>query len=387
MPLRNTPIRRKLMLIILLTSGIVMLLMRGAFFTYEFLTFRQITVRQLSTLGEILATNSTAALAFDNQDDAKEILLALKAEKYVIGAALYDRNGGLFARYPETSSPDTFPTAPGKDGYRFEESHLTDFQPVVQGDRRLGTLYLRFDTGAIMRELMWSSFGIASAVMAVVLLVAYLLSRTLQRQISQPIVALAGTARAISENSDYSVRAVKYGEDELGLLTDAFNQMLAQIQEQGRIRTQLAAIVQSSDDAIVSKTLEGVVTSWNSGAEKVFGYSTLEATGQSMVRLLPRNEPRRRLCSWTGSGAGKTLTTLKPCGSGRTGPTWMSTPPFRRSRTNAATSSGFRKSPATSPSTNASRCASSSRRSSSRCPAFISSLRLNSESWRSATPT
>ncbi len=60
MPLRNIPIQRKLMMIILLTSVVVMLLMRGAFFAYEFLTFRKTTVRQLSTLGEVIAANSTA---------------------------------------------------------------------------------------------------------------------------------------------------------------------------------------------------------------------------------------------------------------------------------------------------------------------------------------
>src|SRR5258708_22228780 len=118
---QNVPIRRKLMLIILAISGVVMLLMRGAFFTYEYLAFRQSTVRQLSTLGEILAANSTAALAFENADDAREILSALKAERHVVMAALYDGNGRLFARYPDNVSPAAFPAAPGEAGYRFAD--------------------------------------------------------------------------------------------------------------------------------------------------------------------------------------------------------------------------------------------------------------------------
>ncbi len=231
MPLRDMPIRRKLMLIILVTSVVVMLLMRGSFFIYEYLTFRQVTVQQLSTLGKILAANSTAALAFDNREDAKEILSALKAEKHVVAAALYDSHGQFFTQYPDTQPADVFPLAPGADGYRFSGPNLEGFQPVVQKDRRLGTLYLRFDTGVVMQEWLWGSFRIAIAVMAVVLLVAYLLSRTLQKQISVPIVHLAETARAISERGDYSVRAVKQGNDELGLLTDAFNHMLGQIQQ------------------------------------------------------------------------------------------------------------------------------------------------------------
>ena len=230
MNLRNMPIRRKLMLIILVTSGVVMLLMRGAFFTYEFLAFRQATLRQLSTLGEIVATNSTAALAFDNEDDARETLVALKAERHIVAAALYDRNNRLFAHYPESLPAGALPAIPGALGYAFADSGLAGFQAVQQKDRRLGTLYLKLDTGTIMADWVWGSVQIALAVMAVVLLVAYGLSEMLQKQISQPILNLAEAARAVSEHRDYSVRATKLGDDELGRLTEAFNQMLGEIQ-------------------------------------------------------------------------------------------------------------------------------------------------------------
>src|SRR5690242_11667308 len=135
MPLRDTPIQRKLMTILLLTSGAVLLLTCAAFFAYEFFTFRQSTVRQLSTLGEIVAANSTAALAFDNQDDAKEILFALRAEPHIAGASLYDKDGKLFSQYPLNVPTEAFPAAPGKDGYRFEQSHLAGFQQVVQNGK------------------------------------------------------------------------------------------------------------------------------------------------------------------------------------------------------------------------------------------------------------
>jgi PAS domain S-box-containing protein len=231
MQLRDTPIQQKLMLIILATSVVVMLLMGGAFLAYEFLSFRRATVRQLSTLGEILAANSTAALAFQNQQDAKEILSALKAERHVVAAALYDQDGRLFSYYPETLAANTIPPQPSADGYRFSGSFLDGFQPAVQKDR-VGTLYLRFDTSIVMREWLVASLRMGLLVMALVFLAAYLLSRSLQKQISQPILALAGTARAISERRDYSVRAVKPGNNEFGLLTDAINQLLVQIHAQ-----------------------------------------------------------------------------------------------------------------------------------------------------------
>lgn len=272
MSLRDMPIQRKLMLIILLTCGVVMLLMRGAFSAYEYVTFRQAMVRQLSTLGEILAANSTAALAFDNSADAREILSAIRAERHFVAAILYDQNGRIFSSYPETLVATDIPSAPGPDGFRFHESHLEGFQPVVERERRLGTLYLRFDTGALMREFVWGTIKIAVAVMAVVLLVAYLLSRTLQRQISEPILRLAETARAISDHHDFSVRAVKHGDDELGLLTDAFNELLAQI------HAQKAAIDEHAIVAITNP--QGRITYVNDKFCAISKYTRDELLGQ-----------------------------------------------------------------------------------------------------------
>ncbi len=254
MAFEDIPIQRKLMAIILATSGVVLVLTCATFLAYEFSTFRQTAVRQLSTLGEIIATNSTAALAFDNQTDAGEILRALKAEHHIVAAALYDQRGALFARYPVDAPERFFPARPGADGYRFADGHLSGFAPVVQvkGSQRLGTIYLESDMEA-MRERFRLYGGIAILVVVVSSLVAYTLSRKLQQQISRPILALAETAQAVSDRQDYTVRARKHGRDELGLLTDAFNHMLEQIQAQNellekRVRERTAELESANDE-------------------------------------------------------------------------------------------------------------------------------------------
>ncbi|HXA14725.1 MAG TPA: ATP-binding protein [Opitutaceae bacterium] len=279
MPLRDIPIQRKLMVIILLTSGAVLLLTCVSFFTYEFLTFRQTMVRQASTIGKIVADNSTAALAFQNTDDAKEILNALKAEPHIVAAGLYDKAGKLFSKYPANLPDAAFPDAPAADGYRFGRSQLDGFQPVAQGDKRVGTLYLKTDLGALYER--FRLYGlIVVLVIAVSFLLAYTLSTVLQKQISRPILALAETAKAVSERHDYSVRTTKLGRDELGLLTDAFNQMLEQIHEQNQTlrqnEIQLQTIIENLGEGLVVSNLEGQLLHFNRAALKLHGFASLE---------------------------------------------------------------------------------------------------------------
>ncbi len=228
------PIRRKLTAMLLLISGLVLLLTSATFVGYQYWSFRQTTRNNLSILGRIIAANSTAPLAFANDADAGEILSALRAEPHIVAAALYDKDGHVFATYPADLPGAALPAAPAPDGYRFEHGHLVGFQPVSEvRDRRLGTLYLESDLGAVYDTFRLSGV-IAAAVMAVSLLAAYLLSRTLQGRISQPVLTLAETARTVSDRRDYSVRAPELGRDELGVLTKAFNHMLGRIEEQDR---------------------------------------------------------------------------------------------------------------------------------------------------------
>lgn len=254
MRLQDTPIRRKLMTMILGTSGVVLLLTCSAFIGYEVLTYRGAAVRELSTLGELIAAQSTGAVAFDNESDATEILGSLKAEPHIVAACLYDKQGRLFARYPIDAADAEFPPTPLADEFTFTGGRLIGFMPVVQirGSDRLGTLFLASDMEALNERLRLYAL-IALLVIVVSSSVAYLLSRVFQRQLSAPIIDLARTATAVSLRRDYSVRASKYGTDELGLLTDAFNHMLAEIEEQNagleqRVRERTAELEAANDE-------------------------------------------------------------------------------------------------------------------------------------------
>ena len=199
--LRDTPIKRKLMLVILLTSSFALLLMGSAVITYELVTFRRSLVVNMGVLGQIVASNSTAALAFQDPKSAQEILGALSAERQITAAAIYDQNGNIFARFPTNVPPASFPSQPRAKGYAFERSHLLMYQPIAQEGTRLGTIYIKADLGE-----MYQRFRFYGALLLIVtacsFLGAIMLTTTLQRRISLPILELAKVATAVSERQD-----------------------------------------------------------------------------------------------------------------------------------------------------------------------------------------
>lgn len=235
----------------LITTTVVLLLTCAAYFGYEYYSFRRNTVDHLSIISKIIAANSTAALAFENTEDAEEVLSSLAVEPSITGAALYDTSGHIFASYQSKGRTWKTPeTQPDWEGFRFEKAYVTGLQPVVHDGTRLGSLYLASDMQA-MYDRFTLYIGIAALVVAVSFLVAYLLSNRLQKNLSRPILDLAATARAVSQNTDYSVRAKKYANDEVGLLTDAFNKMLVRIESQNQ---EITALNQDLENKVEMRT-------------------------------------------------------------------------------------------------------------------------------------
>jgi PAS domain S-box-containing protein len=252
MKLKDTPIQRKLMSVILLTCGIVLSLMCTAYIIIEYASFRETAKSNISTLGAVIATNSSAALAFDSPEDGQEVLNALAAEEAIVAASLYDIDGNIFAKYPGDTTSSIFPEVRKTRYYWFAKGFLEGFEPVLQKDQLQGYLYIKSDLSAMYTQLGYYAL-IGIALITTSLLVALVLSRILQRTISEPILALKQTAKAVSEKHDYSVRAIKSGNDEVGALTDAFNQMLTQIQQQN---TEILSFNQTLEQRVHERTSE-----------------------------------------------------------------------------------------------------------------------------------
>jgi signal transduction histidine kinase/ActR/RegA family two-component response regulator len=216
-------------------------------------------------------------------------------------AAIYDRTGRLFASFPESVDPTQLPRKPGPDGHRFSQSQLIMVQPIFQEGARLGTIYLQADLGQMYRRLM--VYGLLLLVVSVCsTLGALVLSTALQRQISLPILELAKVATAVSDRNDYSVRAIKHGTDEIGYLTESFNQMLAGMGESNaalaageeRLRQALHAAEAANREkdqflAIVSHELRTPLTPALAATAALEGDETIPAQARKDLSVIRRN--------------------------------------------------------------------------------------------------
>ncbi len=247
-PFRDLPIRRKVALVILLTSTIVLLLTAAAFITYEWMTYRRAELANLTTVSRLIADNSTAALRFRNEADVRNTLATLRASPNIVSAAVFDLSGQSVASYSfgRSSPPRVLEQPP--EGHRFDRGHLIVYTPITHENRTLGMLYIETSLAAMQRRSVLYA-GIVFLILITSSLVAFALSSRLQKRITEPIRELAETAQAVATGGDYSIRASRYGNDELGALTDAFNQMLQEITEreqrltlsEERLRVALAA--------------------------------------------------------------------------------------------------------------------------------------------------
>lgn len=217
------------MLLTLLTSSIVLILAGAASITYHLVKVRENLTYNLSTLAAVLGTNSTAALTFNDPKAGEETLSALAAYPHVIAAAIYTKDSQLFSTYVADPVTEFKPPPLEADGARFDRNSLTLFRSIFLGNEKIGTVYIQSDLTDVYSALK-QSIAVTTLLIVAASLVALLLASRFQRVISQPIFHLVRTAKAISEERDYTIRATKQGQDELGLLVQGFNEMLDEIQ-------------------------------------------------------------------------------------------------------------------------------------------------------------
>ncbi len=221
-------VRQKLLGVVLLTTLVALIVALGATVAYNLRIYRQSMIADMTTQAELLGHMTAPALTFDDKKLAMQNLGLLRIRPIVRSAAIYDAHGALFSSYTAEGETLAPPPIPATDSIRVDGRRLILFKRIVNDGEMLGTVYLRADyqfIGAVLGYL-----GIAAIVISVAMLVALLLSIRLQRIVTGPILAIAGISREVVEQRDYSRRADKTSDDEVGMLVDSFNNMLAEIE-------------------------------------------------------------------------------------------------------------------------------------------------------------
>jgi signal transduction histidine kinase len=227
-------LKRRLIFMSMLTTTIALTFVGIALYLNQISLSRHLMEQRLSTLSQIIATNTSAALAFGDKQAATDTLRTLNQTASTISACIYDTEGNLFSVFNRAEAPEIkCPPAPRKPGLVKEEHGLSVVEPIYLDNRRVGTIYILSDLKMATNQLHLFAKGIA-LVLVVASLIALAFASFIQRLVSNSILSLTRTAKTIAEKKDYSIRA-PHGRldsrDEIELLTGQFNQMLDHLEE------------------------------------------------------------------------------------------------------------------------------------------------------------
>ena len=259
----NLSVKYKVTLIAVLTSTIVVILAAVAFLALEIGNYRRAMVQELTTVAQIIANNSTAALTFEDRNDAEEVLSALKSKSNILAGELFINAAKAFARYRPKKHTDGLSKEPwdhnritrvlgssheiSSNGFQivWRPDRVDLYGPVVLEGETIGAIVLRSDLEEIYATV-GSSLWISLSIIAFAISLALLLASLLHGQITRPISGLIQTLNNVAGERDYSKRAEKFGDDELGRLIDNVNSMLAQTELH---ETELSAARENAESA------------------------------------------------------------------------------------------------------------------------------------------
>jgi PAS domain S-box-containing protein len=262
---RGVSIRTKLKLIIMVTSSSAVVLACAVFLFHEYFSTRTAIVRRLESLALIVAEQSSAAVAFNDARVASEILGSLSREKGIVVASISDRSGRSLARYevPGGAPPD-----------------IEIVKPIGVEKEIIGTVILGAGLEELHAVIRMNVLVVGGALLGALLL-AFSLASKLEGMLTRPILDLGSTVRLVSESKDFSVRAARRADDELGALVDGFNGMLAQIQSRDSEIVQARDLL---DDRVRQRTAEFSAANKALREEIAVRQRAEEALGEARLR-------------------------------------------------------------------------------------------------------
>jgi len=224
-------IKRKITMICLLTTFIAILSTILMLTVSEVIYFRNFLMEELSDQAKLIGTQSRAALVFKNGKAAEDVLKALNSSTNIVCAVLYDSDDKFFAGYSRDGLKENYKIHPIRsDSWHFSIDHLDVRQNIKLDNDTIGSLYMRSDLSKMYVRLI-RILAIALIVILISAVFAVVLLSQLHKIITKPIFKITKVMHRISKEGEYASRVDVEGDDEVGILANAFNDMLAHIQE------------------------------------------------------------------------------------------------------------------------------------------------------------
>jgi len=282
-------ISSKLVLLVTLTTGIILLLASVAYISNNINSLRRSTESVMITGAQLIAENTTAALAFGDRRAAADVLSSLKFQEDVLSAVIYDEYGATFAIYDRDKTGFSPPAIDGDEDeliYSGDLVHL--YKPIILDNEQVGLLYIESDFGRVQKIVNYSLL-IAFAIFFLLVLITFFISRRIQSFISKPIIRLATNAKEIMENENYSIRANKESDDEIGELVENFNRMLdrIQIRDNALVDSKEKAEILAKQESLLVEELKHINNELKSSEEK---YRSLIEGSNDVIYLIYENK-------------------------------------------------------------------------------------------------
>ncbi len=243
---------------------------------------------------QLVGDYTVIPLLFGDKQGATEVISRLTSIPSIINARLYDRESHLFASFDRDNSTIVFPSKPTEQSL-FSNGWLYVWKPIIYKDEFYGSIYIRASTKLLDKKRLNYLFSIVS-LMILLALIAFYFANRLQRFISDPILELASVVKNITNEEDYSFRANKKGNDEVGVLYDAFNNMVDNIskrrserdcalQELFEEKEWAQVTLQSIGDGVITTDIKGNIQFLNSVAEQLTGWKIEETEGKELNEI------------------------------------------------------------------------------------------------------
>jgi PAS domain S-box-containing protein len=291
--LRRLPVRRKLILLTLLTSSVALLLSATVFTVYQLNALRGELVRDVSTLARVVADQSVQPLQGRNGATLSSTLQALTDQGHIVSAAVYTPNGRSVAAYG--AQPAALATRRASDvmGARFEFPYLVFSEPVRDKGLTIGTVRLTSDLQNVYRRLLRDGL-IGAGMMFASFFLALLLTRRVQGEISTPIQNLAERARRVSRQHDYSTCSLEERDDELGDLLTAFNDLVTGIHQRDdalrRSERHFRSLIENSSDLVIVLARNGTIRYVSASVRRLLGHEPNELEKQSWRTIVHHDD-------------------------------------------------------------------------------------------------